>query len=102
MQKPIADMPLPELISECLSRARAEQPTRENALVVTKLQEAMMWHNEHQKTLLGAARRSGVGFNADARSQRMPDPLTGVHLTEPIDTNPAGGVAPEAPQTNGQ
>lgn len=102
MQKPIADYPLPELISECLSRARAEQPTRENSLVVTKLQEAMMWHNEHQKGLLGAARRSGVGFNPDARSGRMPDPLTGVHLTEPIENNPAGAPAPDAPVTNGQ
>lgn len=48
---------LTECIAQALSKARAENGTRENALTITKLQEALMWHNEHQKVLIEAARR---------------------------------------------
>lgn len=61
--------PLQELIAECLSAARSENSTRENSLCITKLQEALMWHNEHQKSLIAAARKAGVGFTHDVHNQ---------------------------------
>ena len=75
MQKTIEEMSLNELIGECLSKARAEAGSRENSLVLTKLEEAMMWHSQHQKSLLTAARRAGVGFNPNAQSSPMPPPI---------------------------
>jgi hypothetical protein len=49
-------------------KARTETSTRENSLVTTKLQEALMWQNEHQKTCIDLARKAGVGMTTNGQS----------------------------------
>ncbi len=63
---------LSEAISAALSAAREGAQTRENALVTTKLQEAMHWHNADQLAKQDAARRAG--FNIGQPVQ--PPPVT--------------------------
>jgi hypothetical protein len=53
---------LNEMIAKCIAQARTEQNGRENSLVITKLQEAMMWQSEAERVMLEVARRSGVGM----------------------------------------
>ncbi len=60
---------LAEYISDALAAARREQNTRENSLVTTKLEEAMMWHTSHQQRLLEAARR--IGFSVPAQQEQQ-------------------------------
>ncbi len=64
---------LQDIISEALGKARTEASTREMSITITKLQEAMMWNNEHHKALISKARQSGVGFNPNANAP-MPTP----------------------------
>lgn len=51
-----------EAISAALSAAREAAQTRENSLVITKLQEAMHWHNADSLAKQDAARRAGFGL----------------------------------------
>lgn len=75
---------LQELISACLIKAREEQSTRENSLVITKLQESLMWHNEHQRALIDTARRSGVGFNPNVRQTQIVEPVVIEQNDKPV------------------
>lgn len=55
---------LEEYISKAISKARSSHNTRENSLVITKLQEALMWHNESLRVLQDLARKNaGVNNN---------------------------------------
>lgn len=81
MEKQLSEMKISEIISATISKAREGQPTRENALVITKLQEAMMWQTEYERELLAAARRSGVGMSVRQGGQS----LGNFTLTEPIE-----------------
>jgi hypothetical protein len=82
MEKPMSELSTQELISAALSKVRTGQPTREQALVITKLQEAMMWQAEYENVLKTIARRTGVGASV---RQNNPNAFAGVVLTEPIE-----------------
>ncbi len=78
-----------EMISQALLKAKQEPNSREGAITITKLQEALMWNNEHQKFLIDLTRRSGVGFNPNVGQGAMPQgqrpmDMSNIVLTEPI------------------
>ncbi len=86
-EKTISEMSVQEIISSAIARVREGQPTREQSLVITKLQEAMHWHNDYELALRDAARRAGVGSHV--KSNNAPT-FAGVTLTEPIDLPGSG------------
>jgi hypothetical protein len=53
---------LDNLISRALFLAKSEASTRENSLVITKLEEALMWYRAHQQSLQELARKAQVGI----------------------------------------
>ena len=62
----------PELraaIETALFKAKSVAVTRENALVVTKIQEALLWHDENVRNLQDLARRQ-IGMTTTEPSGR--------------------------------
>ena len=49
---------LSDIIAKALAKAREGQNSRENALVITKLEEALLWHHQDLKVLADRARQS--------------------------------------------
>jgi hypothetical protein len=47
------------LLHKALLKAQTEPKTREMALVITKVQEAMHWHADHLRVLQQTLRNSG-------------------------------------------
>lgn len=50
-----------DLIVEALEKVGKETSTREASLVITKLQEALMWYNQHKTEQKAKLEASGVG-----------------------------------------
>lgn len=63
---------LSELIAKALAAARTQTQSRENSLVITKLQEALMWHHMHEQELQNAARRAGFHISQEQQSGTTP------------------------------
>lgn len=63
-------MLLKDVLMECLARMsvfNTQHPSREGAMVVTKLEEAMMWMNAHQakQDMLKAQSQQAAQNNGD-------------------------------------
>lgn len=61
---------LSTIISEAIASAKEQPVTRENSCVITKLQEALMWHKEDLQTKADIAQKALRGSGAPHHSQR--------------------------------
>lgn len=69
-------MNVSEAISKCLSLTREQPSSRELSLTVTKLEEAMMWFNAHERALKELVRKSGVGATMVPMNPPPENPIT--------------------------